>query len=389
MSSFNPVKPGDIITAAFINQVIKSFDNRISALETASGVGGKMVITALSPAAPLHMGDQLTVIGQNFGLPSQAVVTVDGVRVDGSGFLPGSGNNALIFLIPAVQGVPPEGKLVTLIVSNPTSAATVQFTLFPFALTIPTGQLFVNMTGAPSVGSITSGNSYVFVFTATASTSLTDVYKLAASLDAASTAAGWSVATVDSSGNPLSQVSIKQGQNTTTTVGVKVTIPAAAAVASSAQVTLTVTSSTNPTGLIGSGLTTVTVGSAPPPPNTISVAIVGVSATGLAGASNSGNNSITLPRGTTSAVVAVSLLVPDTASSVQYTCSGPTFVGSGWAGSVSALDSPFFGQSTPVLVHVNITSVPSGPANATMTFKVQENGKPSVFGQITPSINVL
>jgi hypothetical protein len=391
MANFNPIKPGDLITAAYFNQILGSFDSRISALEASLGASSAaIVITGLSPAGPLHMGDTLTVLGQNFGLPSQVTVTVGGVAVSGSSFLPGSGNNALVFQIPPVQGIPPQGQTVNLIVSNPTSSAPpYPFTLFPYALTIPTGQILVNMTGAPAVGTITAGNSYSFQFTLTSSTSLSDVYKLAATLDAASTAAGWSVATVDSSGNPLSTVTIAPGQNIVTTVGVMATIPAAAAAASTGQITLTVTSSTNPTGLVGSGSTTVTVGGAPPPPNTITVAIVGVSATGLSGATNSGNNSITLPHGTTTAVVAVSLLVPDTTSSSQYTCTGPTFGAAGWNGSVPATDSPFFGQVNAVLVHVNITAVPAGPASTTMTFKVQETGKASVFGQITPAINVL
>ena len=50
-----------------------------------------------------------------------------------SSLLPGSGNNALIFQIPPVQGIPPQGQLVTLVVTNATSPAPpFTFTLFPF-----------------------------------------------------------------------------------------------------------------------------------------------------------------------------------------------------------------------------------------------------------------
>jgi hypothetical protein len=390
MANFTPVNPGDLITAAYFNQLLGSFDSRISALEASIGASsGAIVITGLSPTGPLHMGDKVTVLGQNFGMPSEVTVTVGGVPVSGSSFLPGSGNYALIFQIPPVQGIPPQGQVVNLIVSNPTSAAPpYPFTLLPYALTIPTGQVLVNMTGAPGVGTITAGNSYNFTFTLTASTSLADVYTLAASLDATSSAAGWTATAVDSSGQPLKQISIAQGQNTTTPVNVMVTVPAAAAAGSAAHVTLTVTSSTNPTGLIGSGSTTVTVGGNPPPVNTITVAIVGVSATGIAGATFSGNNSISLPHGATSAVIALSVLVPDTASTVQYTCTGPTFGANTWSGSVPGTDSPFFGQVNSVLVHVNITAIPAGPASTTMTLSVQETGKASVFGQIAPTISV-
>ncbi|HEY1902802.1 MAG TPA: hypothetical protein VGG56_10245 [Terracidiphilus sp.] len=391
MANFTPVNPGDLITAAFFNQVLGSFDSRISALEASLGASsGAIVITGLSPAGPLHMGDTLTVLGQNFGMPSEVTVTVGGVAVNGSSFLPGSGNNALVFQIPPVQGIPPQGQLVNLVVSNPNSAAPpYPFTLLPYVLTIPTGQVLVNMTGAPGVGTITAGNSYNFTFTLTSSTSLADVYSLTATLDANSTAAGWSATPVDGSGNALKQISIAQGQNTTTTVTVSVKVPAEAAAGSTAQVTLTVTSQTNSTGLVGSGSTAVTVGGAPPPVNTIAIAIAGVAATGLAGATNQGNTSITLPHGATSAVVALSVLVPDTASSAQYTCTGPSFGAPTWAGSVPGTDSPFFGQTNSVLVHVNITAIPAGPSSTTMTLSVQETGKAANFGQITPTINVL
>jgi hypothetical protein len=390
MSNYNPVKPGDLITAAYFNQVLGSFDKRISALESSIGSSsGAMVITGLSPSGPLHMGDQVTVLGQNFGMPSQVTVTIDGATVSGSAFLPGSGNNALIFQIPPVQGVPPQGQLVTLAVTNPTSSATYQFTLLPYTLTIPTGQLFVSMTGPPSVGSITAGNSYIFVFTITSSTSLTDNYTLAASLDSASAAAQWTVATVVPSGaqagNALNQVTIQNGQNITTTVGVKVTIPANPVV-TSGQITLTVTSQTNPTGLFGSGVSTVTPNAAPPPPNTISITIAAVTASS-SGATFTGS-SMTLPHGSTSAVVAVQALCPNAGS---YAYTGPTFGAAGWAGSVVKPPSPFTttAANQSVVMQIQITAVPAGPASTTLAFKVNSTTQASVIGQISPSINVL
>jgi hypothetical protein len=390
MANFNPVNPGDLITANYFNQIFTAFDKRISALEAAIGSSsGAMVITGLSPSGPLHMGDQVTVLGQNFGLPSQVIVTIDGATVSGTSFLAGSGNNALIFNIPPVQGVPPQGQLVTLAVSNPTSSATYQFILLPYVLTIPTGQLFVSMTGAPGVASITAGNSYIFVFTITSSTSLTDAYTLAASLDSASAAALWTVATVVPSGaqmgNPLNQVTIQNGQNITTTVGVKVTIPATPVV-SSAQVTLTVTSKTNPTGLFGSGATSVPASGNPPPPNAISITIAAVTAN-LAGATFTGT-SITLPHGSTSAVVALQALCPNADS---YACTGPTFGAAGWAGSIVKPPSPFTttAANQSVVIQIQVTGIPAGPASTALGFKVNSTTQATVVGQISPSINVL
>jgi len=388
MSSFNPVKPGDLITAAFFNQVLSDFDDRISKLEAASGLpGGKMLITGLSPATTLHMGDQLTVLGQNFGLPSQAVVTIDSARVDGSSFLPGSGNNALIFQIPPVQGVPPEGKVVNLAVSNPTSATPpFPFTLFPFVLTIPTGQLFVNMTAPPAVGSITPNNSYIFVFTITSDTSLPDTYVLNATLDPASSAASWTATPVNPDlGTTITQVQIPAGQKIATRVGVKVTIPAVAGV-TTAQVNLTASSALNPAGITNSGSATIKVGAAPPPPNAISINIVGVSATGLPGATFSGN-SISLPHGATSGVLAVNALCPtaDTYNSID-----PTFDAAGWAGSVtpSKKEFPTTGANQTVLIQINLTTIPAGPASTTLHFTVKSKTQSNVTGQISPTISV-
>ncbi len=389
MANFNPVKPGDLITAGYFNQILGAFDNRISALEASIGVNsGAMVITGLSPAGALHMGDLVTVLGQNFGLPSQVVVTVGGVAVSGSSFLPGSGNNSLTFQIPPVPGIPPLGQTVLLTVSNPTSAAPpFPFLLLPYAISIPTGQLLMSMTGAPSVGSITAGNSYVFVFTITSSTSLADTYALSANLDGPSKAAGWTVATVKPDGSgAMNQVPIPQGQNVVTKVGVQVTIPTVADVAS-AQVTLTVTSLTNPTGLTGNSNTTVTVGSAPPPPNTIPMSNL-VASANLPGATTNGTSSITLPHGAASAVVAVQGLFPNID---KYLYTGPTFDAGGWvANVVKPVVNPFptTTANQPITIQMQITTVPAGPTSTTVHFQVQSTTDATIIGTIAPTISV-
>ncbi|HEY3836425.1 MAG TPA: hypothetical protein VGL72_07635 [Bryobacteraceae bacterium] len=399
MSTYNPVKPGQLISAAFINSVLSSIDQRLSKLEAAGGIGGgAMVITGLLPAGPLHMGDQVTVLGQNFGLPSQVVVTINEARVDAANFLPGSGNSALVFQIPVVQGIPPTGQTVTLMVSNPTSAASYQFTLFPFPTTIPTGAIFATMTGPPQVGNINAGNSYIYAFTVSASTTLSDTYAVTASLDSASKAAGWTVAPVDPvTQQALNQIPIQQGSNAKLQVGVKVTIPGTPVV-SAGLVTVTLTSSLNPIGLNGSGTTTVTLNSPPPPPNLISLSIVGVSATGpggsLPGASFSGNTSITLPHGAISGVVAVNALCPNADSAPGYVCgpspTGPTFDAAGWAGAVvpTKLTFPTTQANQTVLIQMNLTAIPAGPASTTLHFQVVEKNQTNFIGQISPTISV-
>jgi hypothetical protein len=242
------------------------------------------------------------------------------------------------------------------------------------------------MTGAPNVGSITGGNSFTFVFTITASTSLTDVYSLTAGLDPASKTAGWSVATVDAgNSNPLNQVTIQQGQNTTTQVGVQVTIPNTPGVAS-AQITLTVASTTNPTGLLGTGTTTVTVGAPPPSPNKIPFSNLVVNAN-LAGATVAGNN-ITLPHGTSSAVLAVQALFPD---QDNYSFTGLTFDAGGWVGKVvKPITNPFptSQANQPITIQMQITTVPAGPTSTTLHFQVKSTTKADVIGTLALGISV-
>ena len=266
MANFTPVNPGDLITANYFNQVLSSFDSRISALEAANTGGAQIVIQQILPLGTLSVGDQMHVVGQNFGLPANVVVTVGGQQV--TSFAAGSGNTDLYFDIPAVQGLSAQGTQVPLVVDNSTSPApaSTTFTLFPAQLTAPSGNIVVAMTGPPPVGLITEGNSYTYTFTVTGFTSLTDNYALAVTLDAASQAAGWTATAVNpTSQSTITTISIPQGQNTTTLVGVKVAIPAVAGV-TSGQVTLTLTSSLKP-GVSGFGSTAVKVNSQPSSPS--------------------------------------------------------------------------------------------------------------------------
>ncbi|HUB31533.1 MAG TPA: hypothetical protein VMA31_00845 [Bryobacteraceae bacterium] len=376
MSNFTPVKPGDLITAAYLNQMFASFDSRISALEAASQGGAQIVIQQLLPIGTFYVGNQMHIVGQNFGLPANVVVTIGGVKV--TTFLAGSGNTDLYFDIPAVQGLSLSGTQVTLTIDNGTSPApaSTTFTLFPAPLSSPSGNILITMTTPPSVGTITAGNSYVYGFTVTGFTSLTDNYSVTATLDAASQTAGWTVTPTANS------VTIPQGQNTATQVGVKVTIPATAGV-TSAQITVTLVSSLKP-GISGSGSTTVTVNSAPPPPNTIGLTLYAAGA----GTVSADGSSLALPHGTTSVVVIVLASVPDGGANVSYNVSNLTFDSASWA---SVLQSPAnvpVGAPNSTLQLRYQISVPSGPSSTNMHASITESGKASVQGQQAFTISV-
>jgi hypothetical protein len=263
---FDDVRPGDLIKASVWNQVIhviQSHEARIAALEseTISG-GGEVTIKNISPS-PAHVGDTLTITGTNFGLPTSNTVTIAGTRV--TQFLPGSGDTQLIVTIPNVQGVPQNGQQVTLLVGNPNgSAPPFIFTLLPAQTTIPTGELFVNLTQAPSDAQLVAGKTYNFIFTVTAITSKDETYALAPSVDV-----GWPVTALDNQNKPTTQLFIAQGNppnGTKQTVTVQVTIPNGTATNTIGQLSLLITSMNNPQQLFkGSGNIPITVGSAAPP----------------------------------------------------------------------------------------------------------------------------
>jgi hypothetical protein len=382
MSNFNPVKPGDLITAAYFNQVLGSFDTRISALEAATVGRGQIVIQQLLPIGNFYVGNQMHIVGQNFGLPANVVVTIGGQQV--TTFAAGSGNTDLFFDIPAVQGLSPQGTPVTLSVDNSTSPApaSTTLTLFPVPLTSPSGNILTKMTGPPSVGSVTAGNSYVYVFTITGFTSLTDNYAITATLDSASAAAGWTVVAVDTGQNTITSVSIPQGQNTTTMVGAKVTIPAVAGVAT-AQVTLTLASNLKP-GVSGFGSTLITVGAAPPPPNAIGLTIFSVGV----GTVSADGSSITLPAGTPSVMVIFLASLPDGGAGVTYKVAPLTFDDTTWTATLlTPSDFPVGTPNSTAQIRYLINA-PAGTKTTKMHVGVTEDGKPSVQGQQVFNISV-
>ena len=70
MSNFTPVKPGQLITADYFNQIFGSFDARISALEVGSTSSGAAVITGLSPQVPCRCASRLQFRVETLAFPS-------------------------------------------------------------------------------------------------------------------------------------------------------------------------------------------------------------------------------------------------------------------------------------------------------------------------------
>ncbi len=127
------VRPGDLITADLMNQMladIADLQSRVLVLEGGLGTtAGQVVITRPLPGEQFKVGADMTVQGQNFGFSTGVMVLqLDGVRV--TAFRPGSGDQAVTFTVPEMTPpVLPGGRSVLLTVSNDRSSAMRQIQL--------------------------------------------------------------------------------------------------------------------------------------------------------------------------------------------------------------------------------------------------------------------
>jgi len=121
------VRPGDLITADLMNQMladIADLQTRVLNLEANTGTSTRqVVISSPLPGEQFKVGQDMTVLGQNFGFSTgAAVVHLDDVLV--TSFKAGSSDQQLLFTVPELSPpVLPGGRSVLLSVSNGESAA--------------------------------------------------------------------------------------------------------------------------------------------------------------------------------------------------------------------------------------------------------------------------
>lgn len=111
MSEIQPVRPGDVISAAAWNDLLNQLDDlnsRLSALETGGPGSSGSIITSFSPPSQIEVGKELTVFGQFDFPPSVNSVTVDSVPI--LTFRPGSNDSQLLFLVPTGITIPASGS---------------------------------------------------------------------------------------------------------------------------------------------------------------------------------------------------------------------------------------------------------------------------------------
>lgn len=136
------VRPGDLITADFMNRTLDRIDaleDRVDALEADGTDDGSVAITQLIPSGgagdPIRIGQELRILGRHFGF------SVGGHRVyfDGTlitAYKPGSSDNLLVVDVPSLPDLPPGGETVTLRVTNGSTFDTRTITVHPVEQTL-------------------------------------------------------------------------------------------------------------------------------------------------------------------------------------------------------------------------------------------------------------
>ena len=198
MSNINPVRPGDLIKADFIDQLvsaISALEIRVQKLENGSVVGSGL--TLLSASSPVTVGGLLTVTGANFSVPTGAnTVTLGSTTI--TAFKALGDDKQFAFDVPPIPNLDPNGTSLPLTVTNASGGHDSRVVVIKPFVNVPHGAVSVVYDVAPVQQSpVTVGTPFNFGFTINAGVDIAADY--AASLTIAT---GWSAVFLDDSGNP-------------------------------------------------------------------------------------------------------------------------------------------------------------------------------------------
>lgn len=207
---FDLVRPGDLITADFMHRVLNelnSLESRVSLLEAGLPPSDAVAITALIPDGPLRIGQELQVVGQNFGFLTGANrVTIDSVPINA--FKLGTTDQRLIFDIPTVPNIPASGRLVILFVTNQRTSAQRSLLLLPVSQVLQGG---VDVTWTDiQPATPTPGNSVTFRYHLRSRTNAAATFTITPVISGVANSPDWQsqLAVLDSFQNPISSHAI-------------------------------------------------------------------------------------------------------------------------------------------------------------------------------------
>ena len=127
-NAFENVRPGDVISSDFINQILarlEAMDQRITLLETKPPTGDQVVINSFEPPVQVEAGQLLTLVGINFAFPpSGNTISIDGFTVPVANIRADSTSGRLKFIVPTEIIVPSGGRNYTIRVVTPTRGST-------------------------------------------------------------------------------------------------------------------------------------------------------------------------------------------------------------------------------------------------------------------------
>lgn len=251
------VNPGDLITAAWANDVVDEINTILAQLAAMGSppspppsTSGPPVLTTRSPTGDVHVGDSLTLFGQNFTPRHDGLTRVNfgGVQLTETSFLLGSSDTQLVFAVPNV-GL----GTFSVTVSTPQGTSTHMLSVNVAAATPPqSGSVHVDPAEDPlNPPTPTFGDPLLLHWNVTSDTIEADTYTFNIDFtDVQPTGKTWS-ATLNTT-----EIAITPGPPFT--VVATVTVPDSG----SANVTLTATSTTDSTRHATSNPIKLTVGAA-------------------------------------------------------------------------------------------------------------------------------
>jgi len=302
----NIPQPGDLITAAYMRDLIttlQQLDARISALEgIVPGGSGQLAISDLQwTLSDLHIGDELTIVGVNLGLQGETRVDFDGLA-SVMVFKPGSNDKKIILDVPAMA-LGGASKTMPLTVSNPrTHADSRTITVFQGLPTKPDGTINIAAPQFPVGTIIQPAADLIITFPlAIQSLNMDTVFNLSTSASLLiSPPAGMTAVALNDLNQQITTIPLpKTDQPTTRTIKVKVTIPALpqGMTKADANVILALSVPANPAFTPSSGMVPFTVGQ-PGPVSAFSFDVTGVQ---TPGSYDSANAIVHLPQAQTPA----------------------------------------------------------------------------------------